>query len=86
MSVTVSRFVKGLRAVDGQDLLVGQVGLIVVALPLGRGRETTSIVPTNEQVDSNERILSVHVAKGSLLEMLDTPLSKLPAATWFLYP
>nr|WP_263810686.1 hypothetical protein [Salinibacter pepae] len=86
MLLTVSRFLKRLWSVDGQHFLVGKVGLIIVALSLGRGRKATPVVLANEQVDPNERILRTHVAKGSLLEMLDTPLSKLPAATWFFYP
>jgi hypothetical protein len=34
-------------------------------LPLDCGREVTLVVSANEQVDSNERMLSVHFAKGS---------------------
>jgi hypothetical protein len=54
--------------VHRQHLHVGKIRLVVVALPLNGGREAASVVPKNEQVDSNERILGVHVAKGGLLE------------------
>jgi len=55
---------KRLRQVNGQHLLVGKIRLVVVALPLDRSREAASAVPKNEQVDSNKRIVGVHVAKG----------------------
>lgn len=54
--------------VNRQHLFVGKIWLIVVTLPLNRGREATSVVSANEQVDSNERILDVHVAAGGLSE------------------
>ena len=60
-------FEKG-EQVDRQYLLVGKLRLVVVALPLDGSREATPAVSANEQVDSNERILGVHVAKGGLSE------------------
>ena len=47
---------------------MGKVWLVVVALPLDGGREVTSVVSADEQVDSNERMLGVHVATGGLSE------------------
>jgi hypothetical protein len=72
--------------VDRQNLLVGKIRLVVVALPLDRSCKATSVVSANEQVDSNERILGVHVAKGGLLERCWSILFKPPAATWFFNP
>jgi hypothetical protein len=83
----VSRFLARLRQVDRQHLLVGKIRIGVVALPLNGGREATLVLPNNEQVDSNERILGVHVAKGGLPEkMLDASPFKPPAAAWFSTP
>jgi len=72
--------------VDRQYLLVGKVRLVIVALPLYSSGEAASVVSANEQVDSNERILDVHVAKGGLSEMLDASSFKPPAVTWFFNP
>jgi hypothetical protein len=55
---------KRLWQVDCQNLLVGELRVVIVALTPGGSREAASVVPKNEQVDSNERILGVHVAKG----------------------
>jgi hypothetical protein len=79
------RFEKA-EQVDRQNLLVGEVRVVIVALPLDRSCEPTSVLPNNEQVDSNERILGVHVAKGGLLERCWSILFKPPAATWFFKP
>jgi hypothetical protein len=77
---------KRLWQVDRQHLLVGKIRLVVVALPLDRSCKATLVLPNNEQVDSNERILGVHVAKGGLLERCWSILFKPPAATWFFNP
>ncbi|MCS3613452.1 hypothetical protein GGP63_002752 [Salinibacter ruber] len=75
------------KQIGGQDFLVGKVGLVIVALSLGRGSDATPVVPTNEQVDPNERTLRTHVAKGSCVERrLVAPFFKPPAATWFFNP
>ena len=54
--------------VDRKYLLVGEVRFVIVALSLNRSCKATSVVSANEQIDSNERMLDVHVAKGGLLE------------------
>ena len=69
--------------VNGQHLLVGKVGIGIVALPLRDCGEPSPVAATDAQVDPNERRGSVHVAKGGLVEMLDTSAFKPPAPTWF---
>jgi hypothetical protein len=51
---------------DGQYLLVSKGRIVVVTLPLGDGGETTLVVSADEQVDPNERIVDIYVAKGGL--------------------
>jgi hypothetical protein len=85
----VTFFVAGkpLRLGDCKHFLVGKIRLGVVALPLDSSRKATSVVSADEQVDPNERMLGVHVAKGGLHEkMLDASPFKSPAAMWFFNP
>jgi hypothetical protein len=41
------------------------------------------MAPADEQVDPKRHGGSIHIAKGSLSEMLDASSFKPPAATWF---
>jgi len=50
--------------VNCQHLLIGEVGIGIVALSLSRRSKSASVALTDEQVDPNERRGSVHVAKG----------------------
>lgn len=54
------------KKVGGQYLFVDKGRIVVVALPLGDSGETTLVVSADEQVDPNECILKVPVAKGGL--------------------
>jgi hypothetical protein len=73
--------------VDCKYLLVGKVRPGVVALPPGNSRNAASVLPNNEQVDPDERISSVNVAKGGLHEkMLDASPFKSPRRRGFSTP
>lgn len=75
------------KQVDRQHLLIGKVRIGVVALPLGHRSEATPIVPTDEQVDPNERMLTAYVAKGGLVRRcLVAPSSNRPRRRGFFNP
>lgn len=63
-------FLARLRQVARQHFLISKVCFGVVDLPLSCSSNRASVVSANEQVDPNERILGVHVAKGNLSEKM----------------
>jgi hypothetical protein len=53
---------------------------------LGYGLQAGAPALADEQVNPNERMLCVHVAKGGFCKKASSTLFKPPAATWFFQP